>query len=318
VSCLSARSASRRRSASRAAGNERFYVTTDHSRCGRRGALLLTGGRKQPRGHIIGDRLRFPVPDGLGRPWGRPSDYRATGNCLHDHDHPRRVRRRPATVRLLPPSCASTSGRCVPARLPGCREELSGPTRSTVRGGRRHPRVVGDEPVGCVGLRGFEPPAVAELKRMYVRPGARGAGAGRASPRRPRSARNSATARSGSTPWPELVEAARIYTELGFCRDRPYRHNPSDGAFLRGDPHPARNRTRTLMHASSPPSARFTRQVSAGDSRRLDRRTGAAVHFLPTLSSVVNNNNQDFLRRPSPAVAASNLAHPPRHRAWRR
>jgi RND superfamily putative drug exporter len=38
--------------------------------------------------------------------------------------------------------------------------------------------------------------------------------------------------------------------------------------------------------------------------------TGAAVHFLPTLSSVVNNNNQDFLPKTSPAVAASNLAQP--------
>ncbi len=38
--------------------------------------------------------------------------------------------------------------------------------------------------------------------------------------------------------------------------------------------------------------------------------TGAAVHFLPSLSSVVNNNNQDFLPANSPDVKASNLAQP--------
>src|ERR1700684_3950047 len=38
--------------------------------------------------------------------------------------------------------------------------------------------------------------------------------------------------------------------------------------------------------------------------------TVAAVHFLPSLSSVVNNNNQDFLPNNSPVVKASNLAQP--------
>ena len=38
--------------------------------------------------------------------------------------------------------------------------------------------------------------------------------------------------------------------------------------------------------------------------------TVAAVHFLPSLSSVVNNNNQDFLPNSSPVVKASNLAQP--------
>jgi putative acetyltransferase len=91
--------------------------------------------------------------------------------------------------------------------------------------------VVGDEPVGCVALRGFEPPVVAELKRMYVRPQARGAGAGRALA----SAALEAARRLGYSSVRldtavELVEAARIYTKLGFVEIAPYRHNPLPSA----------------------------------------------------------------------------------------
>jgi len=86
------------------------------------------------------------------------------------------------------------------------------------------------EPVGCVGIRLLEP-GIAELKRMYVRPRARGHGAGQAL------ARAAITAaevlgyevlRLDTTG--EMVGAIRIYERLGFVPIAAYRHNPLDGA----------------------------------------------------------------------------------------
>ncbi|SRR5438874_5513600 len=38
----------------------------------------------------------------------------------------------------------------------------------------------GDHVLGCIGLRPLKPPRIAEIKRMYVRPQARGQGVGKA------------------------------------------------------------------------------------------------------------------------------------------
>jgi len=109
----------------------------------------------------------------------------------------------------------------VEEELSGLDEEYGPPAGAAILA------VVGDEPVGCVGLRGFEPPAVAELKRMYVRPGARGAGAGRAlASAALEAARQLGYSSVRLDTVAELVEAARIYTELGFVEIGPYRHNP--------------------------------------------------------------------------------------------
>ncbi len=85
-------------------------------------------------------------------------------------------------------------------------------------------------PVGCVGIRLLEP-GVAELKRMYVRPWARGRGVGQALAKAAL-----ATAevigyevlRLDTTG--EMVGAIRIYERLGFVPIAAYRHNPLDGA----------------------------------------------------------------------------------------
>lgn len=82
-------------------------------------------------------------------------------------------------------------------------------------------------PVGCVALRPLEPPLIAELKRMYVKPEARHQGAGMALAS---AALDAATElgyeRVRLDTVAEMVAAARVYEALGFFEIEPYRHNP--------------------------------------------------------------------------------------------
>lgn len=86
---------------------------------------------------------------------------------------------------------------------------------------------VDGEAVGCVGIRPLQPPAVAELKRMYLRPQARGRGLGRALAE---AALSTAAALGYEIvrldTIAEMVEAAAVYRSLGFVEIGPYRHNP--------------------------------------------------------------------------------------------
>jgi GNAT superfamily N-acetyltransferase len=94
-------------------------------------------------------------------------------------------------------------------------------------GGRALLAEIDDSPVGCVAIRPLEPPAIAELKRMYVRPAARGRGLGRA-------LAGAALEAAGELGYEivrldtvaEMVAAASVYEELGFVEIGPYRHNP--------------------------------------------------------------------------------------------
>jgi putative acetyltransferase len=83
---------------------------------------------------------------------------------------------------------------------------------------------------GCVGLRPIDETA-CELKRLYVRPGARGAGLGR----RLAEAVVAEARRIGYThvrldTVPGMEAAQLLYAHLGFREIPPYRANPIPGA----------------------------------------------------------------------------------------
>lgn len=86
------------------------------------------------------------------------------------------------------------------------------------------------KPAGVVALRSLEGDAVAEMKRLYVRPTARGLGLGRklavsiideARKRRYGAIRLDTL--------PHLVEAIELYRVLGFAEISPYNDNPLPG-----------------------------------------------------------------------------------------
>ncbi|HEU4953555.1 MAG TPA: GNAT family N-acetyltransferase [Gemmatimonadales bacterium] len=88
----------------------------------------------------------------------------------------------------------------------------------------------GSEPVGCVAFRRLAPD-IAEMKRLYVRPWARGGGWGRRLAERAVSdAREAGYLRMRLDTLPAMGSAQRLYLALGFAEIAPYRHNPVPGA----------------------------------------------------------------------------------------
>jgi ribosomal protein S18 acetylase RimI-like enzyme len=85
-------------------------------------------------------------------------------------------------------------------------------------------------PVGCVALRRHDA-HTAELKRLYVRAEARGAGAGRALVEAALAAARAAGYERVVLDTAPGMEAARaLYRSLGFAEVGAYRYNPLPGA----------------------------------------------------------------------------------------
>jgi len=110
---------------------------------------------------------------------------------------------------------------------------------ATLPGAYRPPRGAlllaehGGDAAGCVALRPLEPPAIAELKRLYVRPSARGAGLGAALTEEAlKLAREAGYARIRLDTLPSMTGARAIYQRLGFREIAPYGVHPIPGTLF--------------------------------------------------------------------------------------
>jgi ribosomal protein S18 acetylase RimI-like enzyme len=113
----------------------------------------------------------------------------------------------------------------------GFEAELAGlPGRYAPPAGRILLAWSGGEAVGCVALRPLDGGA-CEMKRLYVRPGARGGRFGRQLAERVvREARAAGYSRICLDTLPSMAAAQRLYEALGFEPSEPYVFNPVPGA----------------------------------------------------------------------------------------
>jgi putative acetyltransferase len=113
------------------------------------------------------------------------------------------------------------------------RELAELPGKYAPPGGRLLLARCGGSLAGCVGMRAFDgDPETCEMKRLYVRPTARGRGVGRRLAMAViAAAREVGYARMRLDTYNTMVEAIALYRTLGFVEIGPYRHNPLPGAY---------------------------------------------------------------------------------------
>jgi GNAT superfamily N-acetyltransferase len=115
----------------------------------------------------------------------------------------------------------------------GFEDELAGlPGKYAPPAGRLLLACDGADAVGCVALRAVDD-ATCEMKRLYVRPGVRGARLGRKLAERiVDEARTAGYARICLDTLPSMTAAVTLYTSLGFAPTGPYVFNPIEGAIF--------------------------------------------------------------------------------------
>ncbi len=91
--------------------------------------------------------------------------------------------------------------------------------------------LIDGEPSGCVAVRPLGDDGVAELKRLFVRPAARGKGLGLLLTQKAiQRARESGYHTLRLDTLPAMGDAQRLYRSLGFKEIPPYTFNPIPGA----------------------------------------------------------------------------------------
>jgi len=88
----------------------------------------------------------------------------------------------------------------------------------------------GERALGCVAVREIGPGAICEMKRLYVRPGARRTGLGRTLAQRiVNEARSCGYERMRLDTSHDMLAALSLYERLGFVRIPRYNDDPIEG-----------------------------------------------------------------------------------------